>query len=380
MARSYKIKRYRRIYRPSIGKIVFRWVMSGLALVAVFVLGWKLYDPFAQWMEQHQNKNETINEQEEKQDTEIKEEATMKEPSVSMENSTLKQETTVEQLPFVDIEAKQTRFLPEDTLFDSQALASALETAKADGMDSVMIDLKNQDGWLIYPIQYKEGYDDYFTGNPTLSLEKLVKQIQAAGLKPIASIHTFRDRRFQQAETYAGILYEGSESFWLDNAPDAGGRPWLNPYSPLARDYICKLIQDAAKAGFRELVLQDFGFPIGYSMDKMKFVYDEGQSKQDCLKDAEAVFRSCAEEVGVELWIAYPAASWDDTDSAAYGGSVADIWNENCMLNFSGMTAEEIQQVFSMLPEQKDRAVLIDGEEQRALLSSLPVERYIVIE
>lgn len=383
MARSYKIKSYKRIYRRSISSIILRWVLTLGAIALVLFLGWKLYQPLSSWLADFELPSLPTFEQQKQPENEtpppVSEPAQKEEqpqtPAVTPPVEKPKEEIILE----VTTPAKKTAYLEEETVMDSELFTKAIEAAKASGMDSVMFDLKDRDGWLLYPIQYKEGFDDYYTGH-TIDLEAAVQQIKAAGLKPIASIYTFMDRRFQQAEIYAGILYQGTESFWLDNALDAGGKSWLNPYSPLARDYICKLLDDAADVGFEEIVLREFRFPIGYSMEMMDFVYDDGQSKQDCLKEADDLFREYAKQLGMDLWIEYPAAEFGG-DARPYGGDVLELLESRCVIDLSGLAAEEISNALSAAKMQQptaDFAVLIDSEEQLDAVTAAEIDHYIL--
>ena len=384
MARTYKIKSYKRIYRRSFRNTILRWFLIFTAIVFLLFLGWKLYQPLSNWMEDFTLPSLPTFEKEEQQDTEETPADTIPDSKVeqpqvpavtppSMEKP--KEEISLQ----VVTPAKKTAYLREEIVMDPALFEKAIEEAKNSGMDSIMFDLKDRDGWLLYPIRYKEGFDDYYTGH-TIDLDAAVQQIKAAGLKPIASIYTFMDRRFQQAETYAGILYQGTESFWLDNALDAGGRSWLNPYSPLARDYICKLLDDAADVGFEEIVLREFCFPVGYSMDKMEFVYDDGQSKADCLKEADDLFRDKAKQLGMELWVEYPASDFGG-DARPYGSDVLELLETHCVIDLSGMSSDEISAVLSMAKMKQptaDFAVLIDSEEQLGAVKEAEIDHYIL--
>lgn len=403
MARSYKIKSYKRIYRRSISSIILRWLMILAGLVFLFVLGWKLYEPISEWF--HKEPETVIEEQQEElpaapQSTETAEtkpetpavivpeepkqpEAPVEAPVVKPEETAAEPEKPAEEaLPPITSPAKQTLYLSKETLLDDEAFAAALSEAKESGMDSVMIDLKSRDGWVVYPIQYKDGFDDYYTAKDTVSLETVAKQIREAGMKPIASIYTFMDRRFQQAETYAGILYGSSDSFWLDNALDAGGKSWLNPYSPLAREYIVKLMSDAAEAGFGEIVLREFRFPVGGSMEQMRFVYDAGQSKQDCLKAADDYFREKAAELNVELWVEYPAEALHGGDSRPYGGDCIELLEDGCIIDLSacGTDSAELADIIASIMQGANAAQLAgmtENDAQTEALQAAGIDHYI---
>ena len=52
MARPYKIKRHKRIYRRSAGSILARVAAIVAAIAVLFGLGWALYGPVSDWISQ----------------------------------------------------------------------------------------------------------------------------------------------------------------------------------------------------------------------------------------------------------------------------------------------------------------------------------------
>lgn len=395
MRRSYKIKSYKRIYRRSLGSIILRWVLILGVLALLFLLGWKLYEPISRFFSGEvppveQGEEQNNQDEAEPEPNPIPEEGKTEENKEEPQEPAEEPEEETKPAPELAEPALRTAYFNQDLLLNSTAFSNMLNSVKAAGMDSVMIDLKSREGWVNYPISYKEGFDDYYTASETISLEDTAKQISDAGMKPIASIYTFMDRRFQQAETYAGILYGDSENFWLDDAPEAGGKSWLNPYSPLARDYICKLIDDAAEAGFTEVVLREFRFPVGGSMEQMRFVYDEGQSKLDCLKEAAEYFRKHAEEKGVHLWIEYPVEAFIGGDTRPYGGDAEELLSGNILVDMSGVQQDGLSENLSLIQNKASSAELavllqVSGnsdaqlQNQISVLQKAGINRYLLL-
>ena len=169
MARSYKIKSYKRIYRRSISSIILRWVLTLGAIALVLFLGWKLYQPLSSWLADFELPSLPTFEQQKQPEDEtpppVSEPAQKEEqpqtPAVTPPVEKPKEEIILE----VTTPAKKTAYFKEETVMDSELFTEAIEAAKVSGMDSVMFDLKDRDGWLLYPIQYKEGFDDYYTGH-----------------------------------------------------------------------------------------------------------------------------------------------------------------------------------------------------------------------
>ena len=378
--RRYHFRR-RRHYPPFI-RFLRRNLPVFVVVVLLLLAGWKLYEPVMDFLTREKPPKENPSKQEEIV-AEAPETPAVQQPVTEEKAPEAAPQPPVETVPEVipqppaeTAPAMKTVYLSKETVLNEEAFSAALSDAKAAGMDSVMFDLKSREGWVIYPISYQEGFDDYYTARDTVSLKETAEKIREAGLKPVASLYTFMDRRYQQSQVYAGILYEGSDMFWLDNSPEAGGKSWLNPYSPLAKDYLKKLMSDAAEAGFEEIVLREFRFPVGAYMEKMRFVYDGGQSKLDCLKAAAEEFRSYGEEIGLTVWIEYPATALLGGDERPYGGACAELLTDNCMVDFSG--SDSVAEIVR-LSNGAQLGAMIAHEAQSAALRGAGIDRYILI-
>ena len=217
MGRPYKIKRHKRIYRRSAGSIVLRVVVIVAAIAVLFGLGWALYAPVSEWIAQRQNPQE-------EQDL-----------TVGASNP---QEEDVQEAPVTDEPEQEetaataqgismTAYLPIETVQDSASFTAALQAAKDAGYDSIMFDLKTDDGTVTYSISYNEATDARVTSQTPVDLNAVAQQILDAGLTPVASIYTFHDHLYPLANNDAATWYAGSESLWVDDDPNNGGHAWL---------------------------------------------------------------------------------------------------------------------------------------------------------
>ena len=82
---------------------------------------------------------------------------------------------------------------------------------------------------------------------------------EKAGQRIVGVIHCFDDPLAAAAMPEAAILQRGTELPWTDNQ----GRRWLNPYSPVAREYLLAVIREAVSVGADELLLCGVAFPEG---------------------------------------------------------------------------------------------------------------------
>lgn len=314
MGKPYKIKHHKRIYRRSAGSIILRVLVIVAAVAVLFGLGWALYAPVSSWIGQRQSNHDapTIGTSDQTSDTDTQqteEETSAEAPSVSQENTV----------------TSMTAYLPIETIAEPQLLASALQSAADAGYDSIMFDLKSADGTVNYAISYNELTDARVTRQNPIDLNAVAEQIRQAGLIPVASIWTFRDNLYPSANNAASTYYQDSDFLWVDNSPEKGGKPWMNPFSQAAQDYIRKLVDDACTAGFRSIVLQGVQFPEGYALDMIDYREHAGEDKHAFLKTYLSQITEYTAGKGVELMPLFSAPSMLGTNNAMYFGDTSDL-------------------------------------------------------
>ncbi len=322
MGKPYKIKRHKRIYRRSAGSIVLRIVIIAAAVGILFALGWALYTPVSNWIEQRQNRP---------QDNAVVGESQIQEPAESTDTEP-EEESNTQQSPS---SVQATAYLPIETVADSSRLASSLDLLKQAGYDSVMFDLKAADGTVNYAIDYQETTDARVTSASPVDLNAVVSQIKQAGLIPVASVYTFRDHLYPSADNTAATHYKDSDFLWVDNDPQKGGKPWINPFSESGQNYIKKIVDDACAAGFEMIVLQGTQFPEGYSLDMIDYGEHANEDKNAFLKQYLQQMTEYAAQKGVDLTGFFSAANILGVDNQMYFGEAADIVSQNTVVDFS---------------------------------------------
>lgn len=328
MGKPYKIKRHKRIYRRSAGSIILRVAVIVAAIGILFALGWALYAPVSDWIQQRQTNLEqnstTIGSSQEKIPVQTAEpteqpQDTNNLPPAKTSNSS----------------ASAVAYLPIQTVADPAKFSAALNSAKAKGYDSIMFDLKSSDGTVNYPIAYQAASDARATSASPVDLNSIVSQIKEAGLIPVASIYTFRDHIYPSANKSAATLYKNSDFLWVDNAPDKGGKPWINPFSTEGQAYIRKIVDDACAAGFQMIVLQGTQFPTGYSLDMIDYGEHAADNKNAFLKQYLEQMTEYAANKGVELSGMFTAANMLGANNSIYFGDATAIAPKTTVVDFS---------------------------------------------
>lgn len=339
MAKPYKIKRHKRIYRRSFGSILLRICIFLAAIGVLFCLGWGLYGPVSDWLEQRQNapsEDDVTIGSSQPEAQEPSDEQPAEQPAASEEETTSQASST------------KTAYLPIETVLDSQLFTAAIENAKDAGYDSIMFDLKTDDGTVIYPISYDASTDAAVTSSTTIDLTSAVSQIKEAGLTPVASIHTFRDHLYPSANKAAATHYMDSDYLWVDDDPNNGGKAWLNPFSQEAQSYIQKIVDDACSAGFEMIILQDVQFPEGYSLDMIDYGDHASDDKNQFLQQYAAQMADYAAQKGVELSCMLPASSMLGGNTAMYFGDTTGMAGESAAVDLrlsvfgSGLETDQV--------------------------------------
>ena len=94
-----------------------------------------------------------------------------------------------------------------------------------------------------------------------IKLKDIVSTISGAGYKPVALVSTFDDNTLPKYFRDMSYLTVDDGSQWIDNSVEAGGKPWMNPFSETAVNYNGDIVDEISSAGFDKVVCYDFIFP-----------------------------------------------------------------------------------------------------------------------
>ena len=148
-------------------------------------------------------------------------------------------------------------------LANSGTLSAAIDGAVAAGFNAVVFDLKSDDGVVWYASSVPAATK---AQSPSaLSVERLeaaMSELRDAGLLPVARIFAFKDKLAPINVPGGKITVTGQPSYtWLDNSKENGGKPWLNPYSQSAHNYIIDISVELSNLGFTAILLDGVQFP-----------------------------------------------------------------------------------------------------------------------
>lgn len=220
-------------------------------------------------------------------------------------------------------------------LGSQQAIEAAAANAAANGVSYALITLKDTSGYIYYQSAVPAASGSIAAS--TVDAAAVAAAFKAAGVTPVACLSAFRDPIAAYTDRSMGIHYANSDYMWLDNAADAGGKPWLNPYSDGAVQFIGDLIEEAAALGYDHVVLSTVQFPV-YVSAKQDFGDTAGLSRAQALQKDIAVW---ADRFAgrVTLWYEYGYAACQ-TPSTALDALPSELGVENLVLRMPAPAAE----------------------------------------
>lgn len=290
------------------------------------------------------------------------------------------QEEITTAAPFV-IERFKAFSLNTSDLADSSSLKSALKRVPADGkIEYIEVPLKVSGGDIYYATN---NYYATSSGivNGSMRAKDIASAISSAGYKPVALVSTFDDSVVPMYFQNMSYLAYVDGTLWIDNTIEAGGRPWMNPFSEDAVNYNADIVDEITSAGFDRIVCTDFIFPdfrqsdIEFLGDKYagndrymaltsaaNLMYDKAMhnnSKMLLEVNASDILRGKKDVLQPMLLKVNTIVLNIDLDAISYGVYTADTVYE-----FSGTPAENVKKMLDLVGEDLDEfnvAVRVSG-------------------
>ena len=178
-------------------------------------------------------------------------------------------ETEYQTQPVTLREGGAAYYLDPDSMADSDSLDEALDELSASGCSAVIFPVKTEGGVFHYATKL-DFVDTVIDGNDPvvseLSAEEIVNAAKSRGLRPVALVSVLYDNN-RYGDYRDGSYRSEDGDTWLDTSPDKGGKPWLSPFDETAQEYLCDIVTELGKAGFTEVICDDFIFPEFRSSD-----------------------------------------------------------------------------------------------------------------
>ena len=165
------------------------------------------------------------------------------------------------------------------------------------GLNAVVVDLKNDEGWVLAPLDVPEVTAWRTRWSPGVDLAKLIATAQTAGFQVVVRIVALKDSRAVRARPDLA-LHDLEGEVWRD----ASGQTWLDPRHPEVRQYIASLARAAAAMGFAEVHLDYIRLPSEGALHRLD--WSPSVSRADAVAALVAEVADALEPTGTPLSVA----------------------------------------------------------------------------
>ncbi|MBR5873398.1 MAG: hypothetical protein IKY90_01540 [Oscillospiraceae bacterium] len=222
---------------------------------------------------------------------------------------------------------------------------------KSKGATHLVFDVKNQDGNLLYTSANQ--YGSQLVADKTVDIKALVSKLSQNGITPVARMYTFMDKLISNVERSTAVMYQGTDTRWLDSSAALGGKAWANPASQIMRDYIISLTDEVMSLGIKEIVYAGFHTPTGYSLDKRDF----GATMDQVLASMRSLYNTLEAKVSAKggrcsLQVEY-SALMPEGNYSHYIVHPYQLGAENIIITAKGVDTD-VQQAVSQLAGATD--------------------------
>ena len=191
-----------------------------------------------------------------------------------------------------------------------------LDLAARTEINAVVIDVKGDRGWILYPTEVPQALAIGAQGPATLrDFDSLMADLKARGIYTIARIVTFKDNILANARPDLAITDTRTGKPWTDNEKLA----WVDPFQEEVWAYNIALGQEAIRRGFDEVQYDYVRFPTDGRLSATRYAKPNNKDTRlptiaRFLGKARTELGALGAFVGADLF-GYTAFNENDTDN-----------------------------------------------------------------
>lgn len=189
-----------------------------------------------------------------------------------------------------------------------------IEMVETTELNAMVIDVKNDHGFMTYPSQIEIVEQVKANRNPPVkNMQEVIQDLNQRNIYTIARIVVFKDPNLpEQRPEWA--LQKKTGGVWRDRK----GVAWVNPYEKKVWDYNVAIAKEAALMGFKEIQFDYIRFPENARRVDEEVKYGENVvAKDQIIADFLAYAREELKDYNVHLAadvFGVIATSWGDND------------------------------------------------------------------
>jgi hypothetical protein len=190
-----------------------------------------------------------------------------------------------------------------------------LDLVERTELNAVVIDVKGDRGWIIYPTRVEQAFAAGAQGPATLrDFDAMMADLKARGVYTIARIVTFKDNILAAARPDLAVMDTRTGKPWTDRENLA----WVDPFREEVWAYNIAIAREAIERGFDEVQFDYVRFPTDGKLAAAR--YARPVSKETRLPTIAAFLQRARRELGARgAYVAadlfgYTAFNENDTD------------------------------------------------------------------
>ena len=170
-------------------------------------------------------------------------------------------------------------------LFDAELIS-----AKTSGANTLILEVKAEDGTLSYSTKTKIGMSTGLSGD-SAALSESIKKARESGYRVALYMSCFKDNEAARKNQIYSVR-TANKIIWLDG----DNMRWLSPYSEEACEYLAETVRELAAFSPDEIILSNISFPTFGKTELIEYE-DNGISKEKKLSDFIAGLRESSGEI-----------------------------------------------------------------------------------
>ena len=167
-----------------------------------------------------------------------------------------------------------------DLTAGSPKMDTILSQIKDTALNALVIDIKNDNGQIVYQMHSKNNQEIYNATNIVKDMPALIERCHAQGLYLIARLVCFRDPAMGELRP-EWMNQKADGSLFKDNS----GMSWINPYKKEYWDYIAGIAESCAEDGFDEVQLDYVRFCTEKGMKEVQYPEESDVSKTQIITE-----------------------------------------------------------------------------------------------
>lgn len=182
--------------------------------------------------------------------------------------------------------------VPEEALQSLDAIEEAAKTCAAQGYTTMILPLKTEDGMLHYASSVPQALTCGASKESMLTLREITNAAGRYDIQCIAQFSTLKDRTYSNYFMEGSYVFTDSTTRWLDDKPEEGGKPWLNPFDEASGAYLSALAAEIEQSGVTGIICTDTVFPHFFQSDADllgSHIMDAGKRKNALLSVANTI-------------------------------------------------------------------------------------------